>query len=84
LLSEKGAIPILTARSQERLKQVSAGISGRHELIQLDVTRQEQVEAVAARVLEQYGRVDILLNNAGYGKFEYFNETDLTEFEQMM
>ncbi|AHM67718.1 SDR family NAD(P)-dependent oxidoreductase [Paenibacillus polymyxa] len=84
LLSAKGAIPILTARSQERLKQVSAGISGRHELIPLDVTCQEQVEAVAARVLEEYGRVDILLNNAGYGKFEYFNETDLTEFEQMM
>lgn len=84
LLSEKGAIPILTARSQERLEQVSAGISGRHELIPLDVTRQKQVEAVATRVLEQYGRVDILLNNAGYGKFEYFHETNLTEFERMM
>ncbi|MDO7907026.1 SDR family oxidoreductase [Paenibacillus sp. JX-17] len=84
MLQEKGAIPILAARSREKLEKISQTLQGPHEIKVLDVTDSEQVERVFADVYQKYGRIDILLNNAGYGKFEYATEMSVTEFEDMM
>jgi short-subunit dehydrogenase len=80
----KGAIPVLTARSQEKLERIAAGLSGRNAVFTLDVTDFEQVEQTVKRILEQFGRIDILINNAGYGIFETFVNAPLEQFEEMM
>jgi uncharacterized protein len=84
MLAERGAIPVLMARSESKLAEVSAGLRGEHAVYRLDVTDTDQVMAVMDKVLERYGRIDILINNAGYGVFDKFIDASLDEIEQMM
>ncbi|WP_276354319.1 SDR family NAD(P)-dependent oxidoreductase [Cohnella caldifontis] len=83
-LSERGAIPVLTARSEDKLRELSDRIRGPHAVYPLDVTDSAQAEDIASRVYERYGRIDILLNNAGYGEFVPFRDADLEHFRSMM
>ena len=84
MLIEEGAIPILAARSRDKLEEIGASLNGRHELLTLDVTNDEQVQAAISNMLEKYGRIDILLNNAGYGKFAAMTDMTVQEFDEMM
>ncbi|WP_338540559.1 SDR family NAD(P)-dependent oxidoreductase [Paenibacillus tundrae] len=84
MLIEEGAIPILAARSRDKLEEIGASLNGQHELLTLDVTNDEQVQAAISNMLEKYGRIDILLNNAGYGKFAAMTEMTVQEFDEMM
>ncbi|CAM3046212.1 SDR family oxidoreductase [Paenibacillus sediminis] len=84
MLSERGAIPVLAARSMDKLQKVGERLTNPHLLIQMDVTDQQQVDSGFKRIYDTYGRVDILLNNAGYGVFEYADRMDTREFAAMM
>ncbi len=84
LLSKQGAIPILLARSIEKLHQVAGQISGKHDVFQLDVTSTKQVNEVMNAILDKYQRIDILINNAGFGVFEEFIDASLEAVEKMM
>ncbi|MDQ0172037.1 SDR family NAD(P)-dependent oxidoreductase [Paenibacillus tundrae] len=84
MLIEEGAIPILAARSRDKLEEIGASLNGQHELLTLDVTNDEQVQAAISNMLEKYGRIDILLNNAGYGKFAAMTDMTVQEFDEMM
>ncbi|HEY2492446.1 MAG TPA: SDR family oxidoreductase [Paenibacillus sp.] len=83
-LSEQGAIPILIARSQDKLEAVANQLSGQHELIVMDVTKQEQVKNVMNDIIHKYGQIDVLLNNAGYGKFESILDMPIEHYSDMM
>lgn len=68
LLAENGATVLLGARRTERLERVVADIAAHGGIAQarsLDVTRMEDVAAFAAYAIAQYGRIDVLINNAG-------------------
>jgi short-subunit dehydrogenase len=80
----KGAIPILTARSMDKLEHISSQIQSEHAVFPLDVTDAAQVESTIKQIIEKYGRIDILLNNAGYGIFATFQDAPLAHFEDMM
>ncbi|WP_128103408.1 MULTISPECIES: SDR family oxidoreductase [Paenibacillus] len=84
MLIEEGAIPILAARSRDKLEEIGASLNGQHELLTLDVTNDEQVQAAISNMLEKYGRIDILLNNAGYGTFAAMTDMTVQEFDEMM
>lgn len=84
MLSEHGATVILTARSLDKLQAVSASLQGRHEIIPLDVGSDDEVARVFKQIIDSYGRIDVLLNNAGYGKFEYCDDMPVQEFADMM
>jgi uncharacterized protein len=84
LLAEKGAVPVLTARSVGKLTELSGTIAGAHAVYPIDVTDSAQVDETVARVYERYGRLDILLNNAGYGEFISFGDATLEHFRDMM
>lgn len=83
-ISEQGAIPVLMARSSERLATIGAKLSGPHKLMVVDVTQSDQVQHAMSQVIEQYGRIDVLLNNAGYGKFESILDMSVDEYSEMM
>ncbi|WP_035121460.1 SDR family NAD(P)-dependent oxidoreductase [Cohnella panacarvi] len=84
LLAKRGAIPVLTARSRDKLLRLSETIESDHEVYEMDVSSAEQVASVAASVHARFGTIDILLNNAGYGEFISFAEAPLSHFEEMM
>lgn len=84
LLARRGAVPVLTARSRDKLAEVSAGIDGEHAAFGMDVASDDQVASVVSEVRARYGRIDILLNNAGYGEFLAFRDAPLSHFQEMM
>ncbi|WP_211746494.1 SDR family oxidoreductase [Paenibacillus sp. Marseille-Q4541] len=83
-LSAEGAIPILTARSEKKLIDISQSIGGTHEWLKLDVTDVSEVQTRVEQVIEKYGKIDIVLNNAGYGQFEQLVDMPISAFEDMM
>ncbi len=67
-LAEQGASVALASRNGEALSTLAEELKhqGRHALvIPTDVTQREEVEALVREVVAQWGRVDILISNAG-------------------
>lgn len=57
---------------------------GRRALaISCDVTDDAAIHACTGRVMDEFGRIDGLFNNAGYGSMSLFMQTDLDEFDRM-
>jgi 3-oxoacyl-[acyl-carrier protein] reductase len=67
-LAASGAAIAAVARNQERLKELVSEITadgGRAAAFSMDVADEEQIKAGFTDVLAQFGRIDILINNAG-------------------
>ena len=57
---------------------------GRRSLaVSCDVTDDNAIHALCDRVMGEFGRIDGLFNNAGYGAMSRFMETDLGEYDRM-
>ncbi|GAB6991533.1 SDR family oxidoreductase [Paenibacillus pini] len=84
MVSSQGAIPILAARSQQRLEETARLIQGPHEIRLMDVTQENEVQRTLEDIIHRYGGIDILLNNAGYGKFENALDMPAEEYGKMM
>lgn len=68
LLAEKGAKLVLGARRKERidaLVQEIAASGGSAEAVATDVTVRADVDALVGTAVERFGRVDVMINNAG-------------------
>ena len=75
----EGAKTVLVARRAELLDEVAAGIKARGgEALALpaDLTSEEQIAALFARVVKTHGRLDVLVNNAGIATHK--NTEDIT------
>ena len=77
-----GAKVAITGRDQARLDAAAAAI-GAHA-IQADVSREEDVKRTYTEVLDTFGDLDILINNAGVGVFKPLVEMDLESFERVI
>ena len=60
-----------------------AQIEGADHYLQHDVTNEADWQAVAALVQDKYGRLDALVNNAGYSIVTMFEETPLSDFHRV-
>lgn len=78
-----GDTVIGTARRAEALDDLVAAYPDRVEAIGLDVTDGERIDVVAADVLARYGRVDVLVNNAGRTQVGAFEETTDRELRDL-
>ena len=67
LVVARGWRAVVTARDAARLTTLVDGAEDRVLALELDVTQPEQVAAVVAAAREKFGRIDVLVNNAGYG-----------------
>lgn len=70
---DNGHKVVATARKPEGIKKV-LGNSPNLMIVKLDITNNEQVQSAVDAALKQFGRIDVLMNNAGYGILGYFEE----------
>jgi len=83
----RGAIVVGCGRSIPRLRETLIEVrrtSPRSAMIGCDVGDAEQVRGMTAKVLADYGKIDILINNAGVGMRKPFVETPLKTIEEIV
>jgi NAD(P)-dependent dehydrogenase (short-subunit alcohol dehydrogenase family) len=67
LVLERGWRAVVTARDPSKLADLAEGHKDRALVLQLDVTDRKQIADVVAQSQKHFGRIDALVNNAGYG-----------------
>ena len=86
-LAARGAAVVLGARRTDRLEQIAAEIraaGGKVEVIATDVTDKAQVQALIDTGVRIFGRVDVLINNAGLMSIAPMDELKVDEWERMI
>lgn len=86
-VAEMGGKIVLAARSEEKLKETVAEIKaagGEASYIVTDVAKKDDVFAMAKFAVDTYGRIDVLVNNAGTMPLAFFSEHEqaLDKWEQ--
>lgn len=79
------AVAVVYAQSDESARQVATELQNtgaRAEAMACDVTSPSQVQALASRVLDTFGRVDVLVNDAAYNKWIPFTDLDAMTYEE--
>jgi NADP-dependent 3-hydroxy acid dehydrogenase YdfG len=74
----------LVARSQAELESLQAqvrALGSEAEIFVGDVAQEDQVKQTVARLTERFGRIDMLVNNAGYGIFKQAEQISVSEWE---
>jgi NADP-dependent 3-hydroxy acid dehydrogenase YdfG len=84
LLAERGARLVLGARREERLADLVAKIGGEAVHTRTDVTRQEDLQALVALARERFGRLDVLVCNAGAGPISPLDDLRVDEWNEMV
>ncbi len=73
---------ILLGRNKEKLAQLY-GDHPHAELIEIDITDDSALETLVTDLYLRYGKIDVLINNAGYGIFEEFDQISDQDIHQM-
>ena len=85
--AEEGASVVLADKSEEGLAAAFASvraIGGEHRSIVLDVTLEEAWIRAAQQIDVAFGRLDVLVNNAGYGRFQTIAETTFADWHAIL
>jgi NADP-dependent 3-hydroxy acid dehydrogenase YdfG len=77
---------VLAARRRETLDDLAAELGGPEAAlaVECDVTKWDQVEALARRTLDEFGRLDAVFANAGFGATRGFLEESPEHWESMV
>ncbi len=87
LLAERGAKVVLGARGLDRLEALAARIAasgGEVAYARMDVRRREDVSSLVGLAIERYGKLDVLVNNAGVAPISLLDELRVDDWEEMI
>jgi NADP-dependent 3-hydroxy acid dehydrogenase YdfG len=87
LLSEQGGTLVLGARRADRLQALANEIEargGKALALETDVTRREQVTALVDAAVHTYGRIDVMINNAGLMPQAPLEQLKVDEWDRMI
>lgn len=83
--AKEGASVVLLGRTRAKLDQVAASLTaGDHSVYEVDVSQLTAVQQLADSVLERYGRVDVLVNNAGVAASGKVHEASVADWDKVM
>jgi len=85
--AEKGANVVATARRQQRLTELCDKIKssgGRAVYFAGDAAQEPTAKACVELAMNEFGRLDILINNAGIGNYKNLVDTSAADFEELM
>ena len=76
-LAKRGYNLILVSRDEQRLEKLKKEFDVEVTTIAMDLSNSENCKNLHKEVKEKFGNIDILINNAGFGEFGFFTETNL-------
>ncbi|MEE4140323.1 SDR family oxidoreductase [Pseudomonas viridiflava] len=83
--AREGASVVLVGRNEDKLKKVHAQLEGEGHLVRAaDVADLSDVEALFKEVASQFGRLDVLVNNAGIVKSGKVTELEVQDWKELM
>jgi NADP-dependent 3-hydroxy acid dehydrogenase YdfG len=86
-LARRGAKLVLGARGADKLEEVHRRIidaGGEAEYVAIDIARREGAAILIARSLERFGRLDVLINNAGVMPIGNLDDLAVDDWERMV
>jgi len=87
-LAKEGAILILVSKTREKLAELAQELKDIYPvktlICPLEINNEMNCERAVGAVIEQYGKVDILINNAGIGLFKSIEEASSEEIEKVI
>ena len=78
---ERGYRTVVTARKPDEVKDLTA--KGEALVLKLDVTNQSEIDAAIKAAEDKFGRIDVLVNNAGIGYFAAVEESEEDQVRKM-
>ncbi|MEX0761706.1 MAG: SDR family oxidoreductase [Dehalococcoidia bacterium] len=84
--ARRGSTVVLAARREQALQELASecqGLGGRALAVQTDVRNEEAVRNLARRAIENYGRIDVWVNNAAVTLFARFEEAPPDIYRQV-
>jgi NAD(P)-dependent dehydrogenase (short-subunit alcohol dehydrogenase family) len=78
--ASEGATVVIAARNLSRLEEIAKDINsrgGKAKAIQADISDHEQVKRMVAQTIDEFGQIDILVNNAARGTFNNADVVDM-------
>jgi len=83
LVLARGWRAVVTARNPDQLKELVSGQEENALAVQLDVTDRAQIAQAVQQTEEKFGRIDVLVNNAGYGYLAAVEEGEEDQIRAM-
>lgn len=83
LFSEKGAKVVLAARSKKKLAELEKELPN-SLAIPTDLTKPAQLKNLIQKTLKHFGRIDVLVNNAGQGMSSLVEKIDLKDYRSII
>lgn len=80
---EAGYKVVVTARKPDDIKDIVLAYPDTSVAVELDVTKQEEIKSAVQQAMEKFGRIDVLVNNAGIGYFGAIEESEEDEIRRM-
>jgi NADP-dependent 3-hydroxy acid dehydrogenase YdfG len=82
-LAGRGAKIVLAARSEDKLKKLEKEIPGSFAVV-TDMRKPADIKNMIKKAQEKFGRVDILINNAGQGMWSSVETIDMKDYQEIM